>query len=80
MTDFIKHDGFHCSGDKGVKKYSTLLAAQNECTVRHECGMIYDDSCDADNYWVCPSTATIKTSTEGSCLYVKGTHLIQFVC
>ena len=76
MQDYPKHDGFHCFEDKSIEEYSTLLEAEIACTAKPDCGMIYDDSCDGDNYWVCPSSATVETSTEGSCLYVNRKRFI----
>lgn len=61
-----------CFSDK-KGKFETLEAAKTACTADRDCKGVYDFGCDdeANDMYLCLSTALYKHSEIGSCIYQK---------
>ena len=59
----------HCDGDK-YGRYETILEAKQACVKDSNCGAIYDNSCDNQDFSLCRLGYTEKSSSS-SCLYIK---------
>ena len=55
-----------------INTYSTLLEAQNACSHDSTCQCIYDTKCDGNRF--IPSKGdNVRTSSQGSCAWIKDT-------
>ena len=76
-NNYTKQEDTYCT-NKGSISYTTFEQAKEACQDSLDCSAVSDTDCDNDYYSLCPNTTTLKSSSQGSCVYVKGKAWFQF--
>ena len=71
---YTKHANKYCSNKANVA-HTTYEEAVEACRGSDDCSGISDTDCDDDKFYLCPVSTTLKSSSKGSCVYVKGKYL-----
>ena len=67
---YMKQNAHYCS--PYVKMSSTTtIDAKRECEQQPTCYMMFDNSGDGNDHYLCTNKASILWSSEGSILYIK---------
>ena len=73
-TSWPRKTSTHCGYDN-YGNYNTVFEAEEACTWDPNCAAIYDNNCDGNTVYLCPSNYTEQVSGVGSCLFVKPGNL-----
>ena len=69
---YYKRENTFC--EAGRKTYSSSQEATSDCDMSSTCRGLYDEGCYNKMYKLCSSGPSLWSSSQGSCVYTKGSY------